>query len=254
MNIHPGRPLLHTWTLAVEEQFYILFPVALFLIWTFARKHLVLLLSAALGASLIFMGLRDLVGIDPPAYLLPTRMWQLLAGVLLAHLEIVRGGRSDNSFLNRIMPGVGLLLIVFAMTELVFVEGTKIPLKNVILIVCGTVSLLWFGGYGDVVSRLLSSKLFVGVGLISYSLYLWNWPIGLLLRQSFLLYNYDVSHVSLMMIMVILSFVFSWLSWRFVERPFRNRELMDRRTLMLWVLGVGGLLLGWGLYMIRSVG
>ena len=107
-------PFLHTWSLSVEEQFYILFPIILFITFKYFRKYLIHIL---IFGFVISIGLAEWGSKNHPSfnfYILPTRMWELLAGSLLAYFEIIRGYRSKNKTLNLIMPTIGLLIISFS--------------------------------------------------------------------------------------------------------------------------------------------
>ena len=109
-------------------------------------------------------------------YVLPTRMWELLAGSLLSYFEIYRGGvRSTNKAFNLILPSVGIFLI----GHYIFFYNSKIlhPSLYTLSPIIGVCLIIWFSNSKELITKILSSKLFVGVGLISYSLYLWHYPI-----------------------------------------------------------------------------
>ena len=108
-------------------------------------------------------------------YFLHTRMWELIAGSLLAYFEISKKKRPSNSFLNLILPGVGLILIMHS----IFFYNDKIfhPSLYTLSPVIGVSFIIWFSKKEELITKILSSKLFVGTGLISYSMYLWHYPI-----------------------------------------------------------------------------
>ena len=245
---NPNPLLFHAWTLSVEEQFYILFPVLLFLLWRFARKHLLVVLIALGASSLIWMTVTTQ---DPAAGLLSSRAWQLLAGGVLAVLEAKRG-RPAYPYIKTIMPAVGLFLIFLSMSADDAVGVGRVNSLTASGVVGGTMLTIWFAGHGDYVSKILSSKPFVAVGLISYSLYLWNWP---LVVAPFLIgapaYFYEFWG---MVLMILLSFVLSGFTWFCVERPFRDRQRVSRRALFCCVTSCALFLVGWGLYMKTFVG
>ncbi|WP_108261405.1 acyltransferase family protein [Mangrovicoccus ximenensis] len=217
-------PLLHIWSLAVEEQFYLLFPPLLALLWRMAQKQRLRLLwgAAALSFVLCVAGIADY----PTAtfFLLPTRAWELLAGSLLAlHLH----GRERN---GRGLPaaiGLGLILVaVFA-----FNEGTPFPSHFALLPVLGTVLVLRYAAPGQAVFRVLTWKPFVWAGLISYSAYLWHQPV-LVLGQAA---SYDPLGHWARAGLVLLSLALAALTWKFVEQPFRGRpaKLLPGRNAIL---------------------
>src|SRR6056300_428543 len=106
------KPFLHTWSLSVEEQFYILFPIVLLITFKFFRKFLIHILIFGFITSL---GLAEWTSRNYPSasfYFLHTRMWELLSGSILAYFEITKGHRSQNKILNSILPGIGLFLII----------------------------------------------------------------------------------------------------------------------------------------------
>ena len=219
------QPLLHTWSLSVEEQFYIVFPLALAAIVRFGRRSLLpLLFALALLASL---GL-SIIGTEnfkvATFYLLPTRAWELLAGSLLTvglfTLPIGRWRAEGEGAI-----GLALILVpIFLYDSLPPSPGaTAIPpvLGAFLVIHSG------MGERSTLVGRLLSHPVPRFIGLISYSLYLWHWPIIVLTRY----YLIELSLFDRFMI-IVASFIAAVLSWRFIERPWRGRDaVLTRRPL-----------------------
>ncbi len=208
------RPLLHTWSLAVEEQFYLLFPLAVW--WT--TRHLAgrfaLWLWPVMAASfaLAVWG----VEAHPKAafYLAPTRAWELLAGSALA-LRLVPLPRTHS--LREMVAALGVLCIA---TSVVFYsKDTPFPGVNAVLPCLGAALVIHAGLAGPTLaSRLLSLKPIVFVGLISYSLYLWHWPLLVFARH----WSPDPLSPGMTLGVIAVSFVAAVLSWRFVEQPFRR--------------------------------
>jgi len=218
------QPLLHIWSLSVEEQFYLLFPLLLLLCWRSARKHLVTLFL--IGILLSWQGAIWGSTQHPDAnfFLLPGRIWELVAGSLLAFLE-QRKGRSSHPLLQKLCPTLGLFLIlhsVFTLTDQMPHPGlvTTLPVLGVILI-------LWYSGKKDLTTLLLSSRPFVGIGLISYSLYLWHQPIFAFVK----LYTEEPTTLFQKGCIAFLIFVLSFLSWRYIEQPFRNKKQIKTSTI-----------------------
>ncbi len=213
------KPFLHTWSLAVEEQFYILFPVILFFIYRYFKDYiahifLIVLLLSLVGAD---WGSRNHPSLN--FYILPTRAWELLAGSVLAYFEISFGHRSKNKKLNLILPIIGIILVLYSF--IFFNEETFHPSIYTVTPIIGVMMIIWFSEKNYILTKLLSSKLFVGIGLISYSLYLWHYPLFAFGRISEFIQN-DNFNKFLLLILVILLSIFSYF---FVEKPCRNRKI-----------------------------
>lgn len=207
------KPLLHTWSLSVEEQFYLLCPLFLLFV-TRLRKSPAKALAAVVLASLALSIWASKTNPASAFFQLQYRAWELGMGALLAasHAPAItnRAGREALAL-------VGLGLIVFAVTT--FDETTAFPGMAALAPVLGTAAIIQAGKAGSpLVNRLLSLQLFVFIGLISYSLYLWHWPV-------FELYRYATDDfLSPLAIagLIALVFALSVLSWLLIERPFRR--------------------------------
>lgn len=214
------KPLLHTWSLAVEEQFYIGFPVLLLVIARFASKWRIAIIwaIACTSLALCIAMRRDATGFA--FYLLPTRGWELFAGGLLA-LGAIAPVR--NRLLREGIASAGLAAIIYAVV--CFDKNTLFPGAAALVPVLGAAALI-HAAPGTCVGRLLGAAPLVGIGLISYSLYLWHWPFIV-----FAEYATDLPlHGSLQLLVIVGSGVAAWLSWRFVERPFRDRSQVTARS------------------------
>lgn len=166
---------LHTWSLSVEEQYYILFPIVLLVTFKYFKKYLIYILLFGFVFSL---GLADWGSRNHSSfnfYVLPTRMWELLAGSILAYFEITKGHRSKYQTLNLILPIIGFLLIGHSI--LFFNNKMFHPSFYTLSPIIGVCLIIWFSHKNESITKLLSTKLFVGIGLISYPLYLWHYPI-----------------------------------------------------------------------------
>ena len=169
------KPFLYTWSLSVEEQFYIIFPLILFLTCKYFKKYLIHILIVGFITSL---GLAEWTSRNYPSvsfYFLHTRVWELLAGSILAYFEITCGNRSKNKTLNIILPKVGFLLII--LTIIFFKLYFSHPSLYTLIPIIGVCLIIWFSEKDEFITKILSTKIFVGIGLISYSLYLWHFPI-----------------------------------------------------------------------------
>ena len=219
-------PLLHTWSLSVEEQFYIVFPLFLILIYRYRKSWAAPLSFAGLVLSFLFCwwgGAHDKVATI--FYLLPPRAWELFTGSMLAFgvLPVVR-----NRWLANGLGFLGFGFIVYA--GLTLNDDTIFPGFAALWPVVGAALIIYSAlKQKTLVSELLGLKPVVFVGKISYSLYLWHWPL-------IVFYNHaSFSPLSLAGKLVILasSFVLAYLSWRFVEQPVRFKLQIPRKTLFI---------------------
>lgn len=208
------KVFLHTWSLSVEEQFYIVLPF-LFLLLVRNRRlmigALVALFCVSLAAGIIMTPTNQTAAF----YLFPTRAWELLAGVLLA----IYGRESGTAWrFNALLSWVGIGLILASITMIVPERG--FPGYQAIFPVFGTVLIVLNGRHSNMVNRVLASRGPVALGLISYSLYLWHWPVLVLSRYV----RNGYAGILEIGFWIGVSMGLAWLSWRFVERPFRGRD------------------------------
>ena len=142
---------------------------------------------------------------------------ELLAGSILAYFEITLGHRSNHKILNLILPKIGFLLII--LTIIFFKLYFSHPSLYTLVPVLGVCLIIWFSQKDEIITKILSTKLFVGIGLISYSLYLWHFPIFAFAR------NKNLTHTDLDKIwLIFLSIILSIITYYFIEQPFRQRK------------------------------
>ncbi|MEE9343350.1 MAG: acyltransferase family protein, partial [Gammaproteobacteria bacterium] len=207
-------PLLHTWSLGIEEQFYLFFPVIVFLLYKYKKQRWVipviaLLFAVSITANVLFAGVYTKLTF----YMLPTRAWELLAGVLLS-LGVLPEVR--NKLGANLISIAGLVLILGVMFTLD--ETAVFPGVNAIYPVLGAVLIIYANSHREtVVSRLLSNQLLVWIGLISYSLYLWHWPVTVYTK---LIWDSPLSQVFVVCVSIILAAI----SYRYIESRYRKRE------------------------------
>lgn len=237
------KPLLHTWSLSVEEQFYMLYPLLVWSLWRFGQRHVSVVLVVVLLTSL---GLAEWgITIDPSAafYLLPTRAWELMIGALAA-LAVRQGWTHFPRGVEEVLGITGLILIAFAV--LMFDGSTPFPGLFALIPTMGALFVLFPARNLTIAHRLLSFPPMVGVGLISYSAYLWHQPLFAFVNYR----SFGEPRALVMPGLIFLTFVLAYLSWRFVETPLRSRAAVSPTTMFCGSIAVGAVLcvlgaLGW---------
>ena len=213
-----AKPFLHYWSLSVEEQFYAIFPLLLLILFIYARRYLSLVLLILFFGSL-FLCIKLTQHYPILAfYLFPTRAWEILAGSLLALTSLEASNRYRRTFFN-IAPSAGLILIGISL--LTIHEGPDFPGWHAFVPVLGAFMVL-ISERGEVqsvgkIKKVLSCLPVVAVGKMSYSLYLWHWPIFSLVDYYFYFYSEEFRVLA----KVGLSFLIAFISFRFIEAPAR---------------------------------
>jgi len=213
-----SKPLLHLWSLAVEEQFYIFWPMLLGLAWARSGRSVLTWMVVAVGLSFA-LNIGLVYRYPDAAFYLPfTRVWELAAGAILAYLGLRR--QPHHSGRSREWQSVaGLVLIVLGL--LVIHRGKAFPGFWAVLPVLGACLCIAAGPGAWLNRHVLGSRPFVWFGLISYPLYLWHWP---LLAYARVLQGEGDPSRAIRFGAVAASVLLAWLSYRFVERPLRRRE------------------------------
>jgi len=222
------KPLLHVWSLGVEEQFYILFPLLVALCVRWRRNALVPLTWALILLSLMTNILSIKMGEATPAFFfLPMRAWELGAGALLA---LTPPAKPMSSWPRQALALLAAVLLMMGLFFNYRLPGGLIPIA--LTTVLGATIAIHLGRVGGSwLTQFFSLPGSVWIGLISYSLYLWHWPILVLSRYYFVQAALSPLQAT---IAVISIFALAWLSWHYVERPFRNRSMPIGRVLV-WV-------------------
>lgn len=236
-------PLLHTWSLAVEEQFYILYPLILILIWRFRTRLLVWPLVVIAGASLLLSQWGVHEASEASFYLLPMRAWELLLGAFIAIYLMHSQPLKLRPAVNQSLSTLGLGMIIYAV--LAFNDDTPFPGIHALIPTVGAALIILCAKPGTWVGRVLGSKALVSIGLVSYSAYLWHQPLFAFARHR---YATTEPGVWLLLLLSLAAFVLAYFSWRFIERPFRNRDVISRRVIFRFALTGSMVFLGLGLY------
>ncbi|WP_172297225.1 acyltransferase [Pseudoruegeria sp. HB172150] len=222
------KPLLHTWSLGVEEQYYIVVPLLFWITTKYAKRfvpHVAIFLAFLSFAVCQFW---MLVRPDHAFYMIDARAWELLVGSLVA-IAFRKGMTRPNE--------AAALLGLAAVLGSIFLFGPETPFPGyaALLPVVGSAAVIGFGQQGTLTARLLSNRLLVWTGLISYSLYLWHQPMFAFMRIA----SVEEPSLVTMYSLIPLLFLLSYLTWRFVERPARNPALLPSKPAS--VVGAAGI-------------
>ena len=218
------KPLLHTWSLGVEEQFYVFFPLLIMALLPLGRRVLYAGMITLAVASLAFAHFLLAKGeLAANFFLIFSRTWELVLGALVALVPATALTRSAG--VNQLLSFAGLLAIIFAIA--VFDVKTPFPSVYALVPVVGACLLVLFAQPGTWAWRLLSQRILVGIGLISYSLYLWHQPLFSFLRLKWIGEPPAVAFA----IAIVLTFVLAYLSWKYVEQVFRDRNRYSRKAI-----------------------
>jgi len=248
------KVLLHTWSLAVEEQFYVLFPLLLILL---ARQK-----SLSIARAILCLGLGSLAlniagsYLSPGAtfYLLPTRAWELMIGAFLAAIP---ARRLADSRVNEVVGWAGLGLIFYSITF--YTRETRFPGLAAIPPCLGAGLIILSGSSvkPTMINRVLALKPFVFIGLISYSLYLWHWPLLVFSKYyNYCYYGTKTESWQLRFAILMVSVALAAASLRWIETPYRRRWLCARRSQVFALAGCTMLTLlfsGGGVYLKHGI-
>jgi peptidoglycan/LPS O-acetylase OafA/YrhL len=237
------KPLLHTWSLGVEEQYYLLFPLLLLLTWRFGKSVVILSIVVITFLSLALSGWLSSKNPEAAFFLIHTRAWELFAGSISAFIVQRQGVQNNNS-----LSLLGLTSIIFSI--FFFDETTPFPGVYALVPVLGAVLLVLYANNKTLAGKFLSAKGFVGIGLVSYSAYLWHQPLFAFLK---IYQQTEPSHIMNGMV-IVATFLLSFVSWKYIEKPFRNKSLINVKVFLVIITISSFGLLGFGFSAHKSHG
>lgn len=242
------KPLLHTWSLAVEEQFYVLFPLFLMSFWKIGKRWILVALFFVFVISFTISVWS--VHANPVAafFLLYSRAWELLAGSFAAFYLSKANRKEFSKTYGEVGGLLGILLICYAVFA--FNKTTPFPGTYALFPTLGAVLVVLYASQQTTVGKFLGNRLFVGVGLISYSAYLWHQPIFAFARQ---IYPAEPSR-SVFIVLTILVMFLAYISWKFVETPFRSKLKFNRSKIFTLAVILSFSFILFGLYGHRENG
>ena len=222
------KPLIHTWSLAVEEQYYFIFPLFLLAVRKYSRVFLFYFLFIV---SLIGLFSATLLSATHPSfsfYLLPTRSWEILIGALIAIYPYNFKIFKSNKLIFQLLSIFGFILIIYS----IFFLNDKIPYPGLYTIypTFGAALIIIFATNETFIGRVLGSKILVSIGLISFSVYLWHQPLFAFSREIL----FDEPNIYLMMLLILSSFILGYVSWKYIETPFRDKNIFKSKFIFIF--------------------
>ena len=265
-NSAETKPLLHLWSLGIEEQFYIVWPLLLWFAWK--RKFNLLVITIIVAIASFVLNIKGIKHDMVATFYSPqTRFWELLSGSLLAWVTLYKKDtfsninfkldyllsrivytekqEADGKRLSNILSFIGLLLLVYGFWRIN--KELSFPGKWALVPVLGAVLIITAGSKAWVNRTILSNKVAVWFGLISYPLYLWHWPILSFAR----IIESEVPSRNILIVAVVLSILLAWLTYKLIERPLRFGKNSKAKVAVLVVLMV--VIGGFSYYSYRTI-
>jgi peptidoglycan/LPS O-acetylase OafA/YrhL len=212
------NPFLHTWSLSVEEQFYLIFPIFLLFVFKLFKNKIHASLVAAIFISFIVSSFSVFRWPMAAFYLIPFRAWELAFGAFLA-TGIPRTAKTQSAFLS----GIGILCMLYSI--FFYSSATPFPGVAALLPCLGAALVIYGGNSANVVNRWLGNPVLRHFGLISYSFYLWHWPVFVFGRYFFP----NGSPLIIQLLQIAIAWSCAYLSWRYIETPFRKKNIFAQR-------------------------
>jgi peptidoglycan/LPS O-acetylase OafA/YrhL len=235
-------PLLHTWSLAVEEQYYLLFPFLLLFTRRYKKTTLLWIIVFIVLIQLLMLQTLFADKLSFKFFMLPTRGWEMLIGAAVACVTI------DLKIQNKLFPVIsellstgGVLLILYSITS--FDKNTVFPGWATLVPTLGAALILLCVERRTWVARLFELKPVMAIGLVSYGAYLWHQPLLAFSRHI----STDELSTFVTSLLALASLIFGWFSYKFVEQPFRKQGMISKKTLVIFVLSSSFVLVIFGL-------
>ncbi len=241
------KPLLHTWSLAVEEQYYVLFPLFLMLFWKLGKRWILVTICLVFVASIAVAQWGAYAQPTAAFFLLPTRGWELLIGTFAAFYLSQANHKEFGKGLSEFGGWLGVALILYAVFA--YSKATPFPSLYALVPTLGTVLIILFATQKTTVGKFVGNKAFVGIGLVSYSAYLWHQPLFAFLKQS----DFDDTK-EIYAVLILLTLLLAFLSWKFVETPFRKKVYLSRKTIFIFAFLGSAFFIGLGFFGHRTNG
>jgi peptidoglycan/LPS O-acetylase OafA/YrhL len=234
------NPLIHTWSLSVEEQYYVLFPLFILIFWRFGKGWLIGLLAIIAITSLSVCQWGAYYKPVMTYFLLPTRGWEIAIGAFAAFF--LKQDKGYHKTFSQIMSAIGLFMVFISV--FLFNKRTPFPSLYTVLPTVGAVVIILFGKPPTLAGKVLGSQILVGIGLISYSAYLWHQPLLAFTRYV------SLSEPSWIIKGFVLLFTFNlaFFTWKYVEQPFKNRVRYPRHKIFKFCLSCGFFFISIGLF------
>lgn len=218
------KPLLHTWSLALEEQYYLFFSIFALFTWKYGKKCIITLLVLIYLISIIFAQWGSITHPMSAFYLLPSRIWEFINGVLVALYLSHKTSFPPSKFASETGSILGLIILIYSI--FLFDKTTPSPSFYTLLPTTGAALIITFSNNNTFIGKILGSKIPSKIGLISYSAYLWHQPIFAFVNHRGILEPGQIIYYAL----ITLTFTLAFFSWRFIEIPFRNTNTITRKN------------------------
>ena len=240
------KPLLHTWSLSVEEQFYIVYSILLISLLKNSKKYayigIVLITIASLVYAEFHLSINPSLNFFNPI----SRFWEFLIGFFLAHREFLDKNRKISIY-ERFLPEIGMTFILVSVLVLMD-DLTPHPGIYTILPVLGTAFIIYSNNPSSFIIKIISTRALVFTGLISYSAYLWHYPIFAFFRLR------NDPNIYEIIFLITITFFLSFLTYKFVEKPFRNKKIISTKKFLILLFVAVFLLLSFSLFVIKNNG